>query len=96
MNRAVSPAALVMLAWPGRIRLVALYVRTRAPVNLTKRNFPAPRVPSAVMVTDPVIFTALPVAVLRSVVDADAMSAPCDDSGSRPGVVPLFVSAATI
>jgi hypothetical protein len=65
-----------MLAEPGSINEVALWVKVKAPVNLTVRLIPAAIVPRAVIVVVPVTSTNSPVAAPISVVEAEAMSAP--------------------
>ena len=75
-NVAVSPATVVIFAAPGNIKLVALCVNVKAPVNLTILRVPACIVPKPVIVVVPVTSTKLPVAAPISVVVALAMSAP--------------------
>lgn len=50
-------------------------VRVHAPANRHSRINPGTAVPRLVMVADPVIYTDSPSAVLRSVVEADAILA---------------------
>jgi hypothetical protein len=72
-----SPAAVVMFAAVVRISAVALWVSCRMPAKRVTRSMPAAAVPSPVIVVVPVMVTLRPVAVLRSVVDAEAISALC-------------------
>lgn len=69
-----SPAAVVMLAFPGRTIAVELVI-VRAPANRHSRTSPGTDVPSEVMVVVPVICTDSASAVPRSVVEAEAMDA---------------------
>lgn len=73
---AVSLAAVVMLPRVGRIRLVALYVRSKAPANRTFTVVQAVVVPKEVIVIVPVMCTKLPVAAPKSTVLAEAKSTP--------------------
>ena len=70
-----SPVAVVMLALPGRIRVVAWWVRVKMPSKTTVRSEPEARV-MALTVVVPVRWTRLPVAESRLTVVAEAMSAP--------------------
>jgi hypothetical protein len=72
----MSPATVVMFAAPGRIKLVALWVRVKAPVKMMTFHTPALTVPKEVMVVVPVTLWARPSTAPRSVVVAEAMSAP--------------------
>jgi len=76
MTMAVSLAAVVIFAAPGRIRLVALWVRVKAPANLRIFHTPAATVPNPVIVVVPVMLCFKPPTAPRSVVVAEAISAP--------------------
>lgn len=59
-------------------------MRSSAPVKRSRTCVPAATVPKAVIVVVPVMLTNGPVAVLRSVVVADAISAPFACSALNP------------
>ena len=65
-----------MLAAFGNMRLVALCVNVKAPVNLMVLSTPDATVPNAVIVVVPVTSTKSPLAMLKSTVAAEAISAP--------------------
>ena len=73
IKRPVSPAAVVMFAAPGRIRLVALCVRIKAPEKVTYLVMPAEIVPRPVIVVTPDTVRYWLSLVPRSVVVALAM-----------------------
>lgn len=71
-----SPAAATMFAPPGRIRLVALCVMVGVLSKIQESTEPAGITPKEVIgPVEPVIWTSYPVAVERSTVAADAISA---------------------
>ena len=70
---ATSPTAQEMFAPYSKIKDVALCVRIGTPVNVSVRFAPAATVLNEVIVADPVIVTASPVAKDRSVVGFAAM-----------------------
>lgn len=72
-KRPQSPAAVVMFAAPGRIKLVALCVSVSAPENTTYFVMPAAIVPRPVIVVVPVIVRNWDSFVPKSVVVALAM-----------------------
>ena len=72
-----SQTAVIMFAEVGRIRLVALYVSVKIPLKISVIFVPAVTVPNDVIVVVPVTVRVFPVATDRSVVVAEAMSAPC-------------------
>jgi hypothetical protein len=67
-----SPAAAVLFANPGMIRLVTLYVKVAAASNIRINLAPAWQVPNELIVPVPDMCKKLPVAVLRSTVAPDA------------------------
>ena len=70
---ATSPAAVVILAAPGRIRLVALWVRVKAPEKVSTFLMPAVSVPNPVIVVVPVTVISPSLTVDKSVVVAEAI-----------------------
>jgi hypothetical protein len=71
-----SLAAVVMLAVPGRISDVALYVKVQTPSKTRTNLAPAVTVPKELIVAAPVMCKKLPVAELRSTVDDAAKALP--------------------
>ena len=89
---ATSPAAVVMFAAPGRIRLVPLCVSVRMLSNTSRRRVPACIVPSAVIVVVPVTCANGVVTVERSVVDAEAILLDFDSGKSANACGDVFLS----
>ena len=83
LKKPTSLATVTIFAAPGKIKLVALWVKVKAPVNLTVLSTPAAAVPKAVIVVVPVTSTKLPVAVAKFVVLAEAISAPLIHKASK-------------